>query len=371
MTVPPAPFPKTTDLFRALASVESKSGLWADNADEISIFTRGRVALAAGIETLRKERRARNVHVWIPGYFCNEALEVLRNQNVVLDFYPVRADLSPDWDAIQAEAPKANTLHVFLLVHYFGFPNDAAAARKFCDANSMILIEDAAHMIRPLEAFGLADMVLFTPWKMFALPSGGVLWRSGGQRGSYSPTVGIFSKQTFWWLAIRSIQRLCVKLHISWHALYRYRRGNSVEVSNHSVPGLRCDTYALRLMQLEWLSVEEVIRQRRDNYRTLEEFSKGIAGVRCLFAGLPDSVCPYGLPLLLDSPSSTVVDRLEKSGIPASRWPDLPPEVIADPTKHRIALDIFDRLLLLPVHQSLSARDMKQIENTLRTTLSL
>jgi hypothetical protein len=371
MTVPLAPFPKTADLFRALASVESRGVLWADNADEISIFTRGRVALAAGIEILRQERGTRNVHVWIPGYFCNEALEVLRNQDVVFDFYPVREDLRPDWDAIQPEAPQANTLHVFLLVHYFGFPNDAAAARNFCDANSMVLIEDAAHMIRPLEGPGLADMVLFTPWKMFGVPSVGVLWRSGEQMGSDPSAAGIFSKQTFWWLAIRSIQKLCVKLHISWHALYRYRREASAEVSNRTVPRLRCDTYALRIMQLAWLRVDEVIRRRRENFQTLAELSKGIAGVRCLFAGLPDSVCPYGLPLLLDSPSSTVVARLEKSGIPASRWPDLPPEVIADPTKHHTALDIFDRLVLLPVHQSLSARDIKQIGRGLHSTFLL
>jgi hypothetical protein len=369
MTVPPAPFPKTANLFRALASVESSGVLWADNSDEVSIFTRGRVALAAGIEILRKERRARNVHVWIPGYFCNEALEVLRNQDVVFDFYPVREDLSPDWDAVQPEAPKASTLHAFLLVHYFGFPNDAAAARKFCDANSMVLIEDAAHMIRPLEGPGLADMVLFTPWKLFAVPSGGVLWRPRGRLGSESPAGDILSMQSFWWLAIRSIQKLCVKLHLSWHALYRYRRGSPVESSNRRVPSLRCDTYALRLMQLAWLQVDEVIRRRRENFQTLAELSKEIDGIRCLVAGVPASVCPYGLPFLLDSPSSTVVDRLEKSGIPASRWPDLPPEVIADPIKHRTALDIFDRLLLLPVHQSLSARDLTRIGDALRSTL--
>ena len=366
MTVPPAPFPPTADLFRALGAVESKGTLWADNVVEISVYKRGRVALAVGIETLRQERGVRSVHLWIPGYFCNEALDVLRERDVVFEFYPVREDLGPDWDAIQAEAPKANTLSVFLLVHYFGFPNDAAAARKYCDANAMVLIEDAAHMIQPVEGVGLADMTLFTPWKMFAVPSGGVLWRPEGQLGSVPAAAGIFSIQTFGWLVIRSIQKLCVKLHISWHALYRYRGNSSAAVLSRKVRALHCDSYALRLMKLAWLRIEDVIRRRRENYRTLAELSDGIDGIRCLFARLPDSVCPYALPLLLDSPSSSVVARLEQTGVPASQWPDLPPEVIADPAKHRVALDMFDRLLLLPVHQSLSARELKQIGNALQ-----
>ncbi len=369
MTVPPAPFPPAADLFRALGSVNSKGALWADSADGISVYQRGRVALAVGIETLRQERGVSNVQLWIPGYFCNEALDILRERDVVLEFYPVREDLAPDWDAIQAEAPNANTLHIFLLVHYFGFPNEAASARKFCDANAMALVEDAAHMIRPLEGVGLADMMMFTPWKMFAVPSGGVLWRPGRQVGSAATVDGFFSKQTFVWLVIRSIQSLCVKLHVSWHALYRYRGESSTAVLNRKVRALHCDAYALRLMKLAWLRVEDVIRRRRDNYRTLENLSKGVKGVLFLFAELPDAVCPYALPLLLDSSSSSVVARLRRSGIPASQWPDLPPEVIADAAKHRVALDIFDRLLLLPVHESLSARDIKQIGNALRSVL--
>ena len=371
MTVPPAPFPATADLFRALGGPKFGQILWADDSDEISVFVKGRVALASGIETLRLERKAQNVRVWIPGYFCNEALDVLRTRGVELRFYPVQEDLSPDWDSVQPNAPAPDTLHVFVLVHYFGFPNDAAAARTFCDVNQMTLIEDAAHMIRPLEGTGFAEMMLFAPWKMFAVPSGGVLWRQKGNLRAAFTGADFFSKQTFVWLAVRSIQNLCVRLRVSWHGLYRLQRRRPTHGPDRVSSGERCDSYAIRLLHLAWLGAEDVIRRRRENYQTLEELSKGIHGIGSLFDGLPETVCPYGLPLVVDAGSSRAVANLTKSGIPASQWPDLPPEVIADPVKHRIALEMFDRLLLLPVHQSLRTRDLTRIGAALRSTFSL
>ena len=53
---------------------------------------------------------------------------------------------------------------------------------------------------------------------------------------------------------------------------------------------------------------------------------------------------------------------LQKSGIPVSTWPDLPPEVLADKTKHKVSIALRAKIFLLPVHQSVK---LSKIESSL------
>src|SRR6202041_4608 len=68
---------------------------------------------------------------------------------------------------------------------------------------------------------------------------------------------------------------------------------------------------------------------------------------------------PYLAGYRLDAASAakTYVDW-QRKGLPVTTWPDLPPEVIADPARHAGAWNLRHSRLYLPVHQSLQALEL-------------
>lgn len=340
------------------------------------IYHSGRYCLAAGIQALRRVTNEEMVTVWIPGYFCNEALDPLRDLPVAVRFYPVREDLTPDWSLLEKWAARESGLKVFVLVHYFGFPNTTEEAHAFCYKYGMVLLEDAAHVLLPYLSIGSGDLVVFSPRKLLAVPSGGVLVISRNLAPNLVDVDGVGGREvgeTVWWLARRLAQQILVRLHIPWH-LFMITRWKSERSAN--TDGLsqakrrRCDPFVLRLLTVMEQNMREVIKQRRRHYNCLLNSTTKLVHSRPLFPVLPDGVCPYAFPVMVDSGSKDVVARLQSWGIPASQWPDLPPEVLASEAEHRIAVRTYERLLLLPVHQSLTPKQVDVVGQRVRMALS-
>jgi len=68
------------------------------------------------------------------------------------DIYPINQNLEPDYDACRA----LSKVHpdIFVLVHYFGKPTFAAPTKDFCTKHNAWLLEDAAHVLRPITGVG-------------------------------------------------------------------------------------------------------------------------------------------------------------------------------------------------------------------------
>ena len=70
------------------------------------------------------------VHIWLPGYFCNESIEPLRNLNARISFYPILPNGSPDIEACKNMLNDSSP-DLFVLVHYFGDPIDTSDSFNF------------------------------------------------------------------------------------------------------------------------------------------------------------------------------------------------------------------------------------------------
>lgn len=366
MSIPPAPLPALRDVLRALTTSQyNNNGPWARDSQQTSVFGQGRTALAVGIDALRTRRNARSVRVWFPGYICEDALGVLRGRSVDLAFYPVREDLVPDWDCVGGNSLDSVDLEVFVLVHYFGFPNDGIAARGFCDRRGMVLIEDGAHVAGPLAGMGEGDMTFYSPSKILAGPQGGVL-TAAPELVALPATAssGWISGPTMRWLFVRLAQKVFVRLGIPWHGL------TGLEPAESSFGPEHCDRFTLRMLSVTSRHLAGAIEKRRANYRVMSEGCLGIVGARPFRAELPEEVCPYVFPVLVEDGSARMVQVLKESGVPASEWPDLPREVLARPEEHRVALDMDRRLMLLPVHQSLQPADLRLMVRRLQDVVA-
>jgi perosamine synthetase len=376
MTVPASPFPRLRNLLKAFTVPPLAGEAWfapKDRAAALRFYNRGSLALAAGIEAIRKAGGAATITVWVPDYFCDEALVLLRDLGVNLKFYPIEADLTPHWQFLEKLADRTDYPQVLVLVHYFGFPNAGREARRFCDRHEMALLEDSAHVLAPGFGMGIGDLQIFSPRKVLPVPAGGVLilpeklvpYLDGHDKNP--PKTAMIS-----WLCRRLIQRLLVLLHLNWHRFWNIapngqppERQGRLQLSG-PWPG---DSYTLRLLQVMAEELREAVAARRRNYLELARAISGLGRVRPLFPELGEEVCPYAFPILIEHGSDGVLATLNAAGIPASRWPTLPPEVLAREMEYQVAIQIHWQMLLLPVHQGLSPCQLNWMGARLREAL--
>ena len=65
---------------------------------------------------------------------------------------------------------------IFILVHYFGKPSFSKSIKEFCSIYKTWLIEDAAHVLKPIKGIGnLGDFILYSPHKHLPIPDGALL----------------------------------------------------------------------------------------------------------------------------------------------------------------------------------------------------
>jgi dTDP-4-amino-4,6-dideoxygalactose transaminase len=329
-------------------------------------------AMAEGIRFILDKRGKKEGKVWLPDYFCNEPLGPLRKREINLHFYPIKVDLSPDWDRMKNDAARYGPPDVFILVHYFGFINSIEKARTFCDEYGAELLEDCAHLLLPINGVG-QNVSIFSPKKLLAVPEGGLLMLPEGMKRRENNKECAGDRKVVWeWLARRLTQRMMLLLRISWH---RFRKG-AVRTEEEIVQNGRvgygskyANLFSLKLLVVLEKELDVVVEKRRKNYARLSQAINGMKGARPLFPSIPDQVCPYAFPSILSDKREAVALQLQHKSIPASSWPDLPPEVLKARAEHETAIRLQKHILLLPVHQDLSGKQVEYMAFKLREIL--
>lgn len=373
MIIHSAPIPSLKALWQALFIGLSKAEPWRLVPEKsVQFYSRGMWAMAEGVAAILNKRDKKNGQVWLPDYFCNEPLAPLRKKELSIYFYPIKYDLSPDWRKIESKVNRFGSPDVFILVHYFGFPNCLDKASIFSDKHGAELLEDAAHLLLPINGAG-QNTSFFSPRKLLPVPEGGFLIISN--KNSVQQTekrLGSNKKLILKWLALRLAQRMMLTFGISWHRFRKTASGNpnsrhadKISSSMEMFP----NKYSLRLLGVIEKDLDCVVEKRRKNYIRLLQTIDGIKEVRLLFHSLPDYVCPYAFPMIVSDGRDTVASQLNHFGIPAASWPDLPPEVLRENGKHKTAVWLQKHILLLPVHQDLSGKQVEYMAFKLREIL--
>jgi dTDP-4-amino-4,6-dideoxygalactose transaminase len=373
MTIHSAPIPPLKALWQALFSGLSKAEPWRLSPEKsVQFYSRGMWAMAEGVRFILDKRGKKEGKVWLPDYFCNEPLAFLRKKELNLHFYPIKEDLSPDWDRMEDDAARCGPPDVFILVHYFGFINLIEKAGTFCDKHGAELLEDGAHLLLPINGVG-RNVSIFSPRKLLAIPEGGLLMLPEGMKGRKNNKECAGDRKVVWkWLARRLTQRMMMLLRISWHQFRKEAVRTEEEIVQSRSVGYSSKSinlFTLKLLAVLEKEFELVVEKRRKNYARLSLAINGIKGVRPLFSSIPDQVCPYAFPLIISDKKREVALQLQNKGIPASSWPDLPPEVLKARAEYKTAVWLQEHILLLPVHQDLSDRQVEYMVFKLREIL--
>lgn len=293
--------------------------------------------------------------VWVPDFFCNQANVLLKDHARIM-FYPVAENLAPDWERC---AHLGTTLppDIFVLVHYFGRPSPSDAARAFCDRYGAVLVEDAAHVFAPGPGIGQAgDAVIWSFYKHFPAPDGGLLvvrptsrlkpdmvetviarWSGGAPKASN-------------WLAKRLIQYALPSL--GGRAL---RAAPSFDDDPHATdlpftPQL--SGLARRLLSSQLNDAPAIAVRRRANDAALRALFRQVDSLTPLLEEADTSWAPYRTVLRARDPYQARLwyDRILASGNIVETWPDLAPEIRANPDAYPVAVTLRSTILSLPIH---------------------
>ena len=316
-----APLPGGREIIAALGGAAPHDAalarLWPQPGQGGRLFVRASFALDAIVAARRAPV------LFVPDYFCNAATIPARQSGARLVFYPIDEALSPSWTQVEQLAAAASP-DLFLIVHYFGAPADIAAARRFCERHDAALIEDAAHALRPTARIGQAgDYVLWSLYKHLPIPESG------------SPSVR-------WWTK-RVLQRMAPSLAA------RLRRAPLPfeRDPDPTPPEPSALSNAARRM-IAASDLDRIAARRIEGERAL----RAEIGLEPLLPESDGSWTPYRAVFRGDARD---YDRLVAAGFPVETWPDLAPEVRADPARHEAALRLRNSLLPLPIDASVRA----------------
>lgn len=325
---------------------------WLQPGEAPFLFSRAAWALRA-IADARATQAGRQPVVWLPDYFCDQATGPLR-ASATLVFYPVDEQLQPDWPACEALADRRPDL--FVLVHYFGRPADAATAHAFCKTSDALLVEDAAHVLAPDDSIGrIGEATIWSLYKHVPLPDGGLLTVRDGT-GLDSRAVAAAARRlgdrapaACRWLGKRLIQRVAAPVAARL-------RGAAPAFDDDPAPAPVAATPAMsgearRLLRILQREIDGIAERRRANEQAVRR-ALAATDLRPLFGSPDGRWTPYRAAFRAADPERARYwyGRINDSGSVAESWPDLPPEVRRDPERHRVALALRATVLTIPVH---------------------
>lgn len=371
-----APLPKWVDLFLFLLNSTllpdaALAAPWCRSDDEAFWFSRSAWSLAVVARWRQLLGNKENVIVWIPDFFCNASLAPLRDMGVQPVFYPVTNQLAPDLNACHALA-SARSPDIFVLVHYFGMPTPAEQIAVFCKKHGAWLVEDATHVLQPVSGVGeTGDCVLYSPHKHLPIPDGAVLIvRANGPAELASQKLkmstlrkiciavvdshGTSNRQAVLWLCKRILQLMGFRSRRSTSSFLAKTEPSVSAIAN---PGMSSVTR--RLLRRLTGNLADVARRREQNARNWRDamlWANPVRPVNMLF----DEPTPYlgAFACQQETDAEVLFDFLQRTGMPVTTWPDLPPEVMDHRKEHHSAMALRHNRFYLPVHQSI---DQQQI----------
>jgi dTDP-4-amino-4,6-dideoxygalactose transaminase len=321
-----------------------------------------------------------------PAYHCRTMLDPAISLNAVITLYPLLSNLAPDLLALEAQLiSMPQRPRAMLLTHYFGFPQDAASIKAFCDQHDLALIEDCSHaLFNPQEQPRLGQFGRYTiasPYKLLPCEEGGMLIAAKGvalevtspRRArllSEAKTLANALMRTRTNQKQRVNAQDIAELPAALARILATPIAAAVERSSpeagtsklylEAEQGLAGAVASRLLIQISHLS--HAVSRRRENYLTWEKQVQSLPHCKPLFPALPNDCVPYMFPLLLDFPQQHFF-ALKKLGLPIWRWDDMGQSDCATAQKYR------QHLLHLPCHQTLTEAEMKWMTSALSLVL--
>ena len=291
--------------------------------------------------------------ILVPAYHHGSEVEALIRAGLECTFYEGSEGLEPDEDEL--ETLLADRTRALLLIHYAGFPQDAARWRRWCDDRGLLLIEDAAQAWlasrddRPVGTLG--ELSIFCLYKTFGLPDGaagvGATGAPGAGRRGRIGARGLARVHAAWLMA-----RFAPFAQLSGAFEHPYVPEEDFALGD---PETSPSKATIRL--LPRVTDSGAAQARCENYsKLLTELGQFVPPP---FTSVPGGASPFLFPIrTLDKRG--LLEGLRRRGIVGlDSWSAAHPSL--PPGRFPRAASLRSSIVGLPVHQELRAGDLDRI----------
>jgi hypothetical protein len=372
-----APIPKWKNIAKAIFKKQTPLSLlansWLNKHESSYWFSRTSWSIYSIVKFRLSINHSSKVNLWLPDYFCNEATAAIRSLGVKLSFYPILSDGKPNL-VVCNKMIDDSLPDVILYVNYFGESCFSKGLSDIALKTNAWLIEDSAHCLKPEKGIGEnGDFVIYSPHKLLPIPDGGLLViRPNGPSKITNDFLDEFAFDSiynsvinarkpsnlpsFKWLFKRIIQKF---------GLHFFRKINKFKPVTHfidieNLPHPKMSWLARKLLSNFFNLKAEILH--RENIQ--QEWIENLKNTR-IFESEDiwlDKIhpTPYMAKIISNDSagSKKIFDLLQQYNIPASLWPDLPPEVLDNPYTHKIAIEMSELNIFLPVHSSINEKKL-------------
>lgn len=292
--------------------------------------------------------------ILIPDYFCNESLEPLRLSNVNIIYYPLTNEFEPDYEYISGIST-VDTIDAFLLVHYFGRISNTYHAKEFTVSKNMLLIEDCAHLIAPLEkSVGVySDFQIYSLYKHIPMPDGALLVVKSNQELSDFASTYLESKEKLpklkelKWIIKKTILKILESFNLNiWFNKRHINQFKTLYNDSKIYDYIKMSQYSInRMSTFSEDFLMALINNRMNNFNVLK--SKYTSSVEQLDtkSGIPYFyICKYDT---FDT-ASEIYNEIFEEGLIALSWPDL--IQFSDEYNASKCIKMRKHLIFLPLH---------------------
>jgi len=385
-----APLPTWRNFFKIFntGSVDREVLLkpWLREGDTGGWLSRSAWSLALIALWKSKEiKECRPLVIWVPDFFCNEPLNLLRLSGVRLFFYPVTDFFEPNYSECRTQTA-ANPPDIFILVHYFGKPAIGGTAKEFCALNNCWLIEDAAHVLRPVSGIGeYGDFVLYSPHKLLSIFDGAALVvRTKGPSKINPDYITELGDNNSWLTELNQVfmEKICIYqssiLSVKW-LLKRFLQKigvNRVVIQDFKQTTAPCPqrgvihpkmtrlSSTLLKAEIRKLAITSAYRKRHQKiWKQILDNNDTVKADEVFENQAPNvnKWVPYKSVIKVSGDIDEQFVLFQKINTHVTTWPDLPPEVIAHQESHSTAIFLRNSRVYFPVHQSIRGGDFRRI----------
>lgn len=342
-------------------------------------------ARGAFYQLLRALPASRGRTVLLPAFHCTALVEPIARAGFQAKFYRVRPDFSVDLDDI-GEKMSADVA-VLLAIHYFGFPVEMQPFRDLASRHDSYVVEDCAHSFLSRQAGNYVghrgDFTLYSYYKFAPSLAGGGLGINVPEFATKFSAGAlplrdriVIAKRLFERILENSPSNPVSKILL---ALERKRVSQKQSVQTGGGPSQFVDDPYLfrkdlalagmpRLCQhvLESCNWEEMIVAHQRNYRLFGKLIRDARLLRRPFPNLPDDVCPWAFPILLEN-RVLHEQSLRALGVPLFTFGEIlhPLLEASQDDARKDAEYLSHRLMLLPVHSQLQEEDVRRFAETI------
>ena len=373
-----APIPKLSIIAKAIFNKRMPLNLlaksWLTNNEKGYWFSRSTWSIYIIVKFRLKISGKNNLNLWLPDYFCNEAIVAIRSLNIKLSFYPILSNGKPDLTVCNRMFDSAQP-DVILYVNYFGEHLFSKGLSDIAKKSKAWLIEDSVHCLMPEKGSrSYGDFIIYSPHKLLSVPDGALLVIS--DRGPSEITQALLEDcdfefiyrsliersksldlMLFKWLSKRLIQK------IGLHRFYNPKAIINNEILNiEQLSHPEMSKFSQKLLSV-MVNLEEESNHRKDIQKQWSESLKDNIAVKDLELKMTSDYTPYLAKIASkgDMKAKNIIDLLKNSKIPISTWPDLAPEVLQNPDVHKNAIEMSFSYVFFPVHSSIKKRNLKSV----------